>query len=153
MEMRYYRSISRIPYTDLVINEEVRNVINQIIRKYEIVPSTLRSKRSVVLVITVNIITRSKAKRRAKERETHKELDTQRIGRTASKNWTDSIKELDGQHQRIGRIASKNWTDSIKEWTVLDVYETDVAEMDWQRWTHIVKLSSEVPQLPPTVTE
>lgn len=66
-------SILRIPYTDLVTNEEARNVINQIIGKYEIVRSTLRSKRSVVLVITFNIITRSKAKRKAKESEAHKE--------------------------------------------------------------------------------
>ena len=117
MEMRCFRQILRISYTDHVTNEAVRNKIKQAIIPYDELLITVKKRklnwyghvsRSSGLVNTIL-------------------QGTVRVGR------------------RRGR-QKKRYEDNIKEWTGMEFADSQRAAENRETWRELVRKSSMVPQ-------
>ena len=118
-EMRCYRKILGIHYTDHVTNEEVRNKVQQAIGPHDDLLTVVKKRkmrwyghvsRSTGLAKTILQGTVKGSRRRGRQR--------------------------------------KRWEDNIQEWTGLNLATSQRAVEDRDRWRRVVAGSSQVPQRP-----
>ena len=119
MEMRYYRKILRISYTDHVSNEEVRAKIKQAIGPHE----------DLLTIVT----------RRKLQWYGH-------VSRSSGLAKTILQSTVKGG-RRQGR-QRKRWEDNIREWTGLEFTKSQRAVENREKWRKLVAKSSVVPQRP-----
>ena len=117
MEMRCYRKILRISYTDHVTNEEVRAKIQQMIRPHE----------DLLTIV----------KRRKLQWYGH-------ISR--SSGLAKTILHGTGKGGRRPDRQRKRWEDNIREWTSLRFTKSQRAVENREKWAELVVKSSVVPK-------
>ena len=119
MEMRCYRKILNIPYTDYVTNEEVRNKIQQEIGHHDDLLTVVKKRK----LRWYGHVTRSSG--------------------LAKKVLQGTV---EGSRKR-GR-QRKRWEDNIREWTGLTFAESQRVAKERSKWKAVVARSSQAPQQP-----
>ena len=119
MEMRCYRKILRISYTDHVTNEEVRAKIQRAIGPHEDLLTTV--------------------KRRELQWNGH-------VSHSSGLAKT-ILQGTEKGRRRQGR-QRKRWEENIKDWTGLEFAKSNRAVENREKWKKLVAKSSVVPQRP-----
>ena len=122
MEMRCYRRLFNISYTELVTNEEVRNGIKHAIGPYE------------DLLTTVKI------------------MKLKWYGHVSSSSGISKTipqETVNGDRRRCGQ--RKRWQDNINDWKGLSVSESLRASEGRKEWREVIRRSVMVPLRPPAV--
>ena len=117
MEMRCYRKLLCISYTEHVTNEEVRHKITQAIGTHDDLLTVVKTRK----LRWYGHITRSTG-----------------LAKIILQGTVQGGRKRGRQKRR--------WEDNIKEWTHLDFRDSQVAARNRDRWREIVNKSSVVPQ-------
>ena len=121
LEMRCFRKILNISYTEHITNESVRNKIIAVIGPYEELLTAIKKKKL--------------------QWYGH-------VARSGSLSKTIMQGTVQGKRKR-GR-QKKRWEDNIKEWTGLSFINSQKAAQDRGKWRDILFSSGWCPNDPPT---